>query len=99
MRLIRLLAIFACFATAMAQIAIPTGEPGDVFLIDRANAEPFLWIHASTGRMEPMPGFKPEQVYRLLLEREQACWAIHQELAQHVIATIVQKPSPIIPIR
>ncbi len=77
----------------------PEGLPGDVFLIDPATTKPFLWIHAASGMMEPTSGYKPEQIYRLLLEREQACWSIHQEFVNHVNATLSQKPTAIIPTR
>ena len=75
------------------------GLPGDVFLIDPATAKPFLWVHAASGLMEPMSGYKPEQVYRLLLEREKACWDIHIELVQQVNSTISRKIVPIVPAR
>lgn len=72
-------------------------QPGDVFLIDPATTKPFLWIHAATGVIEPVSGYKPEQVYRLLLERERDCWTIHQELVGHVNSTLSQKAQPILP--
>lgn len=91
--------ILVCLFAACAQTALPPSQPGDVFLIDPANNKPFLWIHAASGIMEPISGYKPEQVYRLLLEREHACWLIHQELVSHVNATLSIKTAPILPTR
>lgn len=79
---------FLLMLSLAAQPALPPSQPGDVFFIDPANGKPFLWIHSGNGRMEPMPGYGPEQVYRLLMDREKACWDIHLQLVQNVNATI-----------
>lgn len=97
MKFTRIICLLACFASACAQTILPPAQPGDVFLIDPANNKPFLWIHAASGIMEPMSGYKAQEVYRLLLEREQACWTIHQELVDHVRETIAQKPPTLPP--
>lgn len=76
------LSVFAILIGISAQ-TLPTSQPGDVFFIDPSTEKPFLWIHAATGIMEPMAGYKPEQVYRLLLDREQSCWDIARLTVRH----------------
>ena len=71
-----ILAAFAAIALN-AQVTIPPNmQPGDVLFVDPAATKAYIWLHAATGRMELLPDYTAEQAFRLLLDREQACWNI-----------------------
>jgi hypothetical protein len=93
-RLAALALIVGSITAQQPQPFPPTALPGDVMLYD-TQGRAYLWIHAKDGRFELMPGFAPEQVYKLLLQREQACWDIHAAYVNTVSSMIAEKPIPV----
>jgi hypothetical protein len=94
---IKLLALLLAIATVtMSQIQMPLPpetQPGDVVYYDLAG-KAYLWVHAEDGRAEALNGFRPEQVYRLLLDRERSCLQATQVIATQLYGMTAQKACP-----
>ncbi len=67
---------------------------GDVLFMDPATQHPFMWLHAKTGRMELLPGYNAEDGYRLLLQREQACWDVTNDYMRRTQVQTVPHEAP-----
>jgi hypothetical protein len=80
MRLRLLVLVLAVAGATLSQsggMLPPDAKPGDTVLYD-ANGKAYLWIHASDSSITTLNGYQPEQVYRLLLNRESTCWKSNQ---------------------
>ncbi len=60
---------------ALAALALSAQQcdTAGVTFYDPVTERPYMLLY-SDGRMELLAPFTPEQAYRLLLDREQACW-------------------------
>lgn len=79
MKTLRIAALAAVLSAAFGQSngQLPAGVlPGDVIYYDAsAPGDPaYLWVHAD-GSITTLNNYTPEQVYRLLLNREAFAWS------------------------
>lgn len=68
MKTVLLSLIALVLTTAQSTVGV-----GDVFFVDPATEQPYMWLHPD-GHMELLAPYQPEQAYKLLLAREQAAW-------------------------
>ena len=81
--------IFAGLALQAQTPGLPPMEPGDVAFVDPSTNAAYLLWRSHTGRLEAVPPYTPEQIYWLMLQREQAAWDVFNAYAD---SAKVQQP-------
>lgn len=91
LRLLSLLLVLAAVTPSQIQMPIPPEtKPGDVVYYN-LKGEAYLWLHAEDGSATALNGFQPEQIYRLLLDRERTCLTAAQTFAVQLYGMTAQK--------
>ncbi len=67
-----LLAVQSWRTQSIAAQGMPSGKSGDVLFVEPVTNKPYLLLH-SDGGVQLLPGYTPEAVAKLLLQREKGC--------------------------